>query len=102
METSRLEQELQAELHAARNQGAGGLPQRRICYSIVGATAVYRQQEIGPVEHVERVRLELQVKALGEVEHLGEGHIGLPLSRANKVIPPKVTRASQAWRAQRR
>jgi hypothetical protein len=93
--TLRLEQELQAQLNVACIQRARSLTDLRIGDSVVGAAAVHRQQEIRAVEHVESLRLELQMKALGDGERFAEGHIGIPLARANEIVPAEVAAACQ-------
>src|SRR5580700_6394632 len=66
-----LEAELQSELHVASVQSAGSLAKVGIVVLVVRSPACGREDEIGAVEYVERIVVELHVDPFGDLEVLG-------------------------------
>src|SRR5271170_741209 len=61
------------------------------------------QQEIGAVEHIECLPLELQMNTFGDRESLGQRHIGIPLAGTDKIVSTlsahaSQTRLGQSWK----
>ena len=56
------------------------------------------EQEVGVIEDVEGIGIELQIHPLSELEGLGQGHIREPLAWTNEVVSAQVTYARQAGR----
>src|SRR5690348_13427683 len=81
-----LEAQFQTKLHIARNERARGLPECGITQLVVRASAIDRKQEVGAIENIEGLPLELQVHAFGELEGLGKPHIRVPLSRSQELV----------------
>src|SRR6185312_17054305 len=90
-----LEAQVQAKLNVAGVQSACGLAEGRIGDLVVRPTPRGRQQEVGAVEDIERLRFKLQVDPLGQLEVLAQSHVRIPLPRTNKRIPAQVADATQ-------
>jgi hypothetical protein len=83
--SGRLETNLQPELQLTFIQSASGLAEVSAAgVFVVGAAAGSGEKEVGVVEHVEAVGVELHVHAFGKLEGLRQRHIGIPLARTNE------------------
>src|ERR1700693_1409955 len=94
----RLEADLHAKLHFARIQSASRLTEAWVCVLVVGSSARGGKEEVRTVEHVEGIRIELQVHPLGDFEVLGHSHVREPVTRADERVATKVAVATQARR----
>lgn len=91
-----LEGQLQVELHVAGIERPGGLSEISEGQVIIRSAARCRQQEVGSVENVERLPLELHIYALGEFESLAQRHVGTKLAGTLELIAPQCTDAGEA------
>src|ERR1700675_338175 len=91
-----LEAQLQAKLQVARIQCGDSFAEQRIRDLVVRSGLRSRQQEISTVEDVEALSLKLQVNPFGQLESLAQGHICVPLSRADEGVAAQVSGATQA------
>jgi len=79
-----LEAQLQTELQLTRIERAGGLAKVAALEVVVRSTTGGSEDEVGTVEYVETVGVELQVDPFRELENLGHGHIRCPVPRTNE------------------
>src|ERR1700720_1202018 len=96
----RLEADLHSELHFSRIQSASRLTKAWVCVLVVGSSACGCKEEVRTVEHVEGIRIELQVHPLGDFEVLGHSHVREPVTRADERVATKVAVATQARRGE--
>ena len=105
----RLEADPQAELHVPSIQSTGGLAKIRsgqegaskrigVEVLVVRPAASRGENEVGAVENVKRIRIELHIDPFGDLEGLGQSHISGPVAWANECIPSQIACAAEAWR----
>src|ERR1035438_10522681 len=97
-----LEAELQAKLHGALTNDTAGYAKITAGDVVFIRCPTGRQLKIGPVEHVEGARVELQVEALRQSEQLRQAHVRLENPRADKGVSTEVPNAAQARRRKHR
>jgi hypothetical protein len=90
-----LERELQTELHLTGIESAGSLTKIAAGVLVMRSTAYRSKNEVGVVEHVEGVGVELHTHALRDFENLRQRHISSPVPRTDKRITPQVADTSQ-------
>src|ERR1700730_5760769 len=90
-----LERELQTELHLTGIESAGSLTKIAAGVLVMRSTAYRSKNEVGVVEHVEGVGVELHTHALRDFENLRQRHISSPVPRTDKRVTPQVADTSQ-------
>ena len=90
-----LERELQAELHLARIESASSLTEVAAGVLVVRSTAYRSKNEVGVVEHIEGVGVELHTHALRDFENLRQRHISSPVPRTDERVTAQVADTSQ-------
>src|ERR1700731_624257 len=90
-----LERELQTELHLTRIESAGSLTEIAAGVLVMRSTAYRSKNEVGMVEHVEGIGVELYTHTLRDFENLRQRHISSPVPRTDKRVTPQVADTSQ-------